>query len=126
MRGRRSSFLPFIAAMSLVVAGGAAAAQAPQAGTASPEVRAVWVDAFHEGIRTAAEAEALVEAATRGGLNTLIVQVRRRGDALYLSPIEPPLDDPAFDPTFDGLAHIVAVAHRAGLKVHAWVNAMPV
>lgn len=126
MRGRRSLFIPFLLAASFVASGGARAAQAPQAGAAPPEVRAVWVDAFHEGIRTAAEAEALVEAATRAGLNTLIVQVRRRGDALYLSPFEPPLDDPAYDPTFDGLAHIVTVAHRAGLKVHAWVNAMPV
>ena len=48
----------------------------------SPELRAVWVDAFHEGIRSPAEADELVAAARRANLNTLIVQIRRRGDAL--------------------------------------------
>lgn len=91
-----------------------------------PELRAVWVDAFHEGIRSAREADELVAAAKRAHLNTLIVQVRRRGDALYTKGIEPPLDDPAYDPSFDALAYIVESAHRAGLEVHAWINAMPV
>jgi uncharacterized lipoprotein YddW (UPF0748 family) len=91
-----------------------------------PELRAVWVDAFHEGIRSPREADELVAAARRANLNTLIVQVRRRGDALYTKGIEPPLDDPAYDPSFDALAYIVDAAHRAGLEVHAWVNAMPV
>src|SRR5688500_2181106 len=91
-----------------------------------PELRALWVDAFHEGIRSAREADELVAAARRANLNTLIVQVRRRGDALYTKGVEPPLDDPAFDPSFDALAYIVDAAHRAGLEVHAWVNAMPV
>ena len=47
-----------------------------------PELRALWVDAFHEGIRSPKEADELVAAARRANLNTLIVQVRRRGDAL--------------------------------------------
>jgi uncharacterized lipoprotein YddW (UPF0748 family) len=91
-----------------------------------PELRALWVDAFHEGIRSAREADDLVAAAKRANLNTLIVQVRRRGDALYTKSVEPPLDDPAYDPSFDALAYVVDAAHRAGLEVHAWVNAMPV
>ena len=91
-----------------------------------PELRALWVDAFHEGIRSASEADDLVAAATRAHLNTLIVQVRRRGDALYTRGAEPPLDDPAYDPAFDALGYIVQAGHAAGLEVHAWVNAMPV
>ena len=90
-----------------------------------PEIRALWVDAFHAGIRSPEEVEQLVGAATRAHLNTLFVQVRRRGDALYLKGIEPPLDDPAYDPSFDALAAIVAAGHKAGLEIHAWVNAMP-
>lgn len=98
----------------------------PLAAQDPPELRAVWVDAFHEGIRSPREADELVVAARRANLNTLMVQVRRRGDALYTKGVEPPLDDPAFDPSFDALAYIVDAAHRAGLEVHAWVNAMPV
>ena len=92
---------------------------------AAPEVRALWVDAFHAGIRSAAEADALVAAAKGVNLNTLFVQVRRRGDALYTRGVEPPLDDPAYDPAFDALAYIVEAGHHAGLQIHAWVNAMP-
>lgn len=91
-----------------------------------PELRALWVDAFHEGIRSPTEADDLVAAARRANLNTLIVQVRRRGDVLYTKALEPPLDDPAYDPAFDALAYIVDAGHRSGLQVHAWVNAMPV
>ena len=98
----------------------------PLEAQAQPELRAVWVDAFHEGIRSPREADELVAAARRANLNTLIVQVRRRGDALYTKGVEPPLDDPAYEPSFDALAYIVDAAHRAGLEVHAWVNAMPV
>lgn len=94
--------------------------------TDPPEIRAVWVDAFHAGIRSPQEAADLVAAAKQANLNTLFVQVRRRGDALYSKGVEPPLDDPNYDPSFDALAHIVEVAHAAGIQVHAWINAMPV
>ncbi|MBI4476167.1 MAG: family 10 glycosylhydrolase [Acidobacteria bacterium] len=90
-----------------------------------PEIRALWVDAFHAGIRSPQEADELIAAARRAHLNTLFVQVRRRGDALYTKGVEPPLDDPAYDSSFDALAYIVDGAHREGLQVHAWVNAMP-
>jgi uncharacterized lipoprotein YddW (UPF0748 family) len=102
-----------------------AAAQTPSSPSDPPEIRALWVDAFHAGIRTPQEAEDLVAAAKQSNLNTLFVQVRRRGDALYLKGVEPPLDDPAYDPSFDALAHIIDVAHREGVQVHAWINAMP-
>ena len=94
--------------------------------TAAPELRALWVDAFHAGIRSPEEAALLVADAKRIHINTLIVQVRRRGDALYTGGLEPPLDDANYNPSFDALAHIVERAHAAGLQVHAWINAMPV
>lgn len=93
---------------------------------ASPEVRALWVDGFHAGIRSAREVAELVEIAKSAHLNTLIVQVRRRGDALYTGGLEPVLDDPNYDPAFDGLRSVLDQAHAAGLRVHAWINATPV
>ena len=103
-----------------------AASPAPAQPAAGPELRAIWVDAFHAGIRSPAEAAQLVSDAKRLHVNTLIVQVRRRGDALYTGGLEPPLADANYQPSFDALAHIVSVAHAAGLQVHAWINAMPV
>jgi uncharacterized lipoprotein YddW (UPF0748 family) len=116
--------LGVVAAVQLLTAvPGAGAPQSPQA---PAEVRAVWVDAFHAGIRSPAEVQTLVDAAVRARLNTIFVQVRRRGDVLFPGGIDPPLDDPAYDPSFDALAHVVDKGHAAGLRVHAWINAAPV
>lgn len=95
-------------------------------GARAQEIRAIWVDGFHAGIRTAQEADQLVTDARKANVNTIIVQVRRRGDSLYTKSIEPPVEDPAYDPAFDGLAYVIEAAHRAGLQVHAWINAMPI
>jgi uncharacterized lipoprotein YddW (UPF0748 family) len=112
----------------LVTAGGLRmpAAKAMQGGAAAPEIRALWVDAFHAGIRSPEEVARLVADAKRAHFNTLFVQVRRRGDALYAKSFEPPLDDPAYDGKFDVLAAVIEAAHRAGIQVHAWINAMPI
>ena len=89
------------------------------------EFRAFWVDEFHAGIRTPEEATGLVSDARRANINALFVQVRGHADALYTQSFEPPYDDPAYDPDFDALEHIIEAAHRAGLEVHAWLNATP-
>src|SRR5262245_28638821 len=87
--------------LSFVLAAGALPGHTqPPAALDPPEIRALWVDAFHAGIRSPQEADALVAAATRANLNTLFVQVRRRGDALYTKGSEPPLDEAGYDPTF--------------------------
>jgi len=123
MPSRHSRCRLVVASLVLAAAGGLRAAPPPQR---SAEIRAFWVDAFHAGIRSPAEARQLVADAKRLNVNTLFVQVRRRGDALYASTLEPPLDDPAYDPKFDALAFVVDEAHASGLQVHAWINAMPV
>ena len=87
----------------------------------SPEVRALWVQ--RGTLASASSIIAAVDMAKNGGFNTLIVQVRGRGDAYYDSRYEPRAallakQAPAFDP----LVLMVERAHRAGLKVHAWVN----
>jgi uncharacterized lipoprotein YddW (UPF0748 family) len=92
----------------------------------TPEFRALWVDGFNPGIRTQQEADQLVREAKANNFNALIVQVRRRADSYYLKSIEPPVEDAAYDPSFDALAYIIDVAHREGIQVHAWMNAMPV
>ncbi len=65
----------------------------------------------------------MVSAAEAGGFNTLLVQVRGRGEAFYQSDIEPRSTDLDRQPAaFDPLAETIALARRAGLAVHAWVN----
>ncbi|HEV3214311.1 MAG TPA: family 10 glycosylhydrolase [Vicinamibacterales bacterium] len=88
---------------------------------ANPEVRALWVQ---RGTLTSAPAiVSLVETAKAAGFNTLVVQVRGRGDAFYNSRLEPRGGALAAQhSSFDPLELVVAVAHHAGLGVHAWVN----
>ena len=85
------------------------------------EVRAMWVQ--RGTLVSAHSIIAAVDAAKNGGFNTLIVQVRGRGDAYYDSRHEPRAATLAKQPAaFDPLELMVDRAHRAGLKVHAWIN----
>ena len=87
----------------------------------SSEIRALWIQ--RGTLATPAGILAAVDMAKAGNFNTLIVQVRGRGDAFYESRYEPRPPLLAKQPsTFDPLALMLERAHRAGLKVHAWVN----
>src|SRR3989442_7123415 len=85
------------------------------------EVRALWV--VRNTLTSPEKIHNMVERASAAGFNTLIVQVRGRGDAYYRSRWEPRAielkDQPA---DFDPLAVTLAEAHGRGLKVHAWLN----
>ena len=105
----------------------AATARVPgAAGTTRPaarftEVRGLWVVRF--SLATPASTRAVVERAARAGFNTLLVQVRGRGDAFYASALEPRAAALARAPAdFDPLAQIVREAHVKGIAVHAWMN----
>jgi uncharacterized lipoprotein YddW (UPF0748 family) len=89
--------------------------------SAAPEVRAMWVQ--RTTLASSAAILAAVSAAKDAGFNTLVVQVRGRGDAYYNSRYEPrPRALAARPAAFDPLDLILTTAHRAGLKVHAWIN----
>jgi uncharacterized lipoprotein YddW (UPF0748 family) len=85
------------------------------------EVRALWV--VRTTLTSPERIQQLVNSAADNGFNTLIVQIRGRGDAYYKSRVEPRAielkDQPA---TFDPLALTISEAHRRGLRVHAWLN----
>ena len=87
------------------------------------QIRALWVDAFHDGIKTPAQVERLIADALSAGVNTLVVQVRRRGDAYYNRTTEPRTEDAALRPGFDALQATIERARAAQprLEVHAWI-----
>src|SRR5215218_9522426 len=88
---------------------------------AAQEVRALWV--VRTTLTSPEKIQQLVNSAADNGFNTLIVQIRGRGDAYYKSRVEPRAielkDQPA---SFDPLALTLTEAHKRGLKVHAWIN----
>src|SRR3989442_8011167 len=93
------------------------------AGASTPvrtEVRALWV--VRTSLTSPAAVEAIVDSARAGGFNTLLVQIRGRGDAYYADGIEPRPRELTSQPAFDPLGTIVRRAHEAGIDVHAWIN----
>ena len=89
-------------------------------GAASPEqTRALWVT--RTTLTSPDSIKQMVAAAQDGGFNTLLVQVRGRGDAYYTGTIEPRASELAGKPSFDPLATVITHAHAAGIRVHAWV-----
>lgn len=89
--------------------------------SANEEVRALWV--VRTTLTSPEKIRQMVSSAADNGFNTLIVQVRGRGDAYYKSKVEPRAielkDQP---PSFDPLAFTISEARKRGLKVHAWLN----
>jgi uncharacterized lipoprotein YddW (UPF0748 family) len=97
------------------------APNAPRATPPADEVRALWV--VRTTLVSPEKVRAMVEAAAASGFNTLVVQVRGRGDAYYRSRWEPRAAALKGQPSeFDPLALTLREARRRGLKVHAWLN----
>lgn len=85
----------------------------------SLDVRALWVT--RATLSSPDSIARMVDAAHASGFNTLIVQVRGRGDAYYQSDLEPRAAELAGQPGFDPLRLTIEQAHGKGLAVHAWV-----
>ncbi len=89
--------------------------------TLNGEVRALWV--VRTTLTSPEKIRTMVQSAKENGFNTLIVQVRGRGDAYYRSRREPRATElKEQSPEFDPLAVTLAEAKQRGLKVHAWLN----
>jgi uncharacterized lipoprotein YddW (UPF0748 family) len=84
------------------------------------EVRALWV--VRTSMTSPSAIATMVSSAKAGGFNTLLVQIRGRGDAYYRGGVEPRPASLSSQPSFDPLATAIARAHEAGLRVHGWVN----
>jgi uncharacterized lipoprotein YddW (UPF0748 family) len=89
-----------------------------------PQYRAIWVDVFHDGMKSPAQIGKLVADAQRANLNALFVQVRASGDAYFNYADEPRATDIRGPRGFDPLAYVIRLAHAATprIEVHAWLN----
>ncbi|MDA3730376.1 family 10 glycosylhydrolase [Niameybacter massiliensis] len=60
------------------------------------------------------------------GINTIMVQVRPKADALYVSNINPWSDvltgTQGLYPGYDPLAFMIEETHKRGMDIHAWLN----
>src|SRR4051812_37728895 len=93
--------------------------------SATTETRAMWVQ--RGSLATPQSIALLVKSARDHGFNTLLVQVRGRGDAYYLGGVEPRAAELLHQPDdFDPLATVLESGHAAGLRLHPRVNVKPV
>jgi uncharacterized lipoprotein YddW (UPF0748 family) len=129
-----------VAALStLAMTPGTAAAPWPSGGPARAavtEMRGMWLASVNNrdwpsrpGLsaeRQRAELRALLDAAVRRRLTTVMFQVRPTADALWPSPYEPwsqyLTGTQGRDPGWDPLGEAVTEAHARGLQLHAWFN----
>ncbi len=102
------------------------------------EFRGVWVASVWNsdfpsttGLTTAqqqAELIAILDRLRSLNLNTLILQVRPEGDALYASQLEPwsnwltGTQGKAPEPFYDPLEFAIAQCHQRNIELHAWFN----
>ncbi|MEO5580920.1 MAG: family 10 glycosylhydrolase [Gemmatimonadaceae bacterium] len=73
-----------------------------------------------------AELTDIFTRAATTGINTIVLQVRPAGDALYQSVLEPwaalLTGVQGKDPGYDPLAFAIELAHARGMELHAWIN----
>ncbi|MCS6920189.1 MAG: family 10 glycosylhydrolase, partial [Fimbriimonadales bacterium] len=90
------------------------------------EFRGFWVDGFNQGFHTPEQVDTLLQRVRAAKLNAVIVQMRKRGDAHYRSPLEPTATQQ--QEGFDALAYLIEKAHgeTPRIEVHVWVNSHPI
>jgi uncharacterized lipoprotein YddW (UPF0748 family) len=107
--------------------------------TLTDSVFGLWVTRWD--YQTQGDIRTIVADAASMGITDLYWQVRGQGDAYYRSDLEPwgeeltrprgeegksaQSRDRTLDPGFDPLALAIDEAHRQGVRVHAWINVMP-
>jgi uncharacterized lipoprotein YddW (UPF0748 family) len=116
-----ASTLFFIGAVALAACAPDPQTPTPRAARPLPaEVRALWV--VRTTLNHPDSTKAMVQRAHDAGFNTLIVQVRGRGDAFYDARWEPRSPSIVEKQGYDPLALTIKEAHRRGMTVHAWLN----
>jgi uncharacterized lipoprotein YddW (UPF0748 family) len=113
-RGALACLLGALAAFALV-----AASPAPAHAQTRTEYRAFWVDTFNTTLNNHNDVVTVVNRARAANANALLAQVRRRGDAWYVTPLEPKFAN--IQAGFDPLDDLVKEAHAYGIEVHAFV-----
>jgi uncharacterized lipoprotein YddW (UPF0748 family) len=93
--------------------------------TAPREYRVVWADTWNASILNAAQSDDLILTCRNNNINTVMVEIRKIGDAYYDSNIEPRATNISGGPSFDPLDYLLSIAHDTSggknyIEVHGW------
>ena len=99
------------------------------------DMRAVWISTVYSAdypsttnneASQKAEFIEKLDKAQALGLNTVVVQVRPKGDAFYESELNPwsavLTGAQGVDPGYDPMAFMIKETHKRGMEFHAWMN----
>ena len=105
------------------------------ASTHSQDVRAVWISTVYNldypSTKNNEQAQKqefiqILDTLQGIGINTVVVQVRPKADALYASTINPWSDvltgTQGKNPGYDPLSFMIEEAHKRNMSIHAWLN----
>lgn len=102
---------------------------------AEKEQRAVWISTVYRADYPTAQNDAAaqkaefiqkLDAVKKMGINTAVVQIRPKADALYQSDLNPwsavLTGTQGKNPGFDPMAFMIEETHKRGMEFHAWMN----
>jgi uncharacterized lipoprotein YddW (UPF0748 family) len=89
------------------------------------EWRCIWADSWNTSFLNLTEAQDLVNTCRANNINTVIVEVRKIGDAYYSSALEPRATNISGGAAYDPLGQLIQLAHdtsggKKHVQVHAW------
>jgi uncharacterized lipoprotein YddW (UPF0748 family) len=88
------------------------------------EMRGTYVVSWRQ-MTSPEKIDQFIQEAADANFNTVFVQIRQRGDALYQSSFVSRSELlEGQDESFDPLAYAIEKGHENGLEVHAWLNAI--
>nr|WP_238162541.1 family 10 glycosylhydrolase [Cohnella sp. AR92] len=109
----------------------------PSGGGSAADIRGAWIStvynldwpstsAYSDPAKQQAEFAKLLDDLQAVGMNSVFVQVRSAGDALYPSQLVPwskvLTGTQGQDPGYDPLTYMIEEAHKRGMQFHAWFN----
>lgn len=123
LRGQRHSLRLTRAVTAIIVLGCGWSACAFVVADEFSDFRALWVSRFEYNMSNPASVEQIMTNAASAGFTDVLFQVRGQSDAYYDSNFEPRSE--RLNGSWDPLETAVDSAHSNGLKLHAWINSMP-
>lgn len=89
------------------------------------EYRCIWADSWGRSFLNQSEAEEIVNTCRNNNINTIMIEVRKIGDAYYKSNIEPRATNITGGADYDPLGYLINLAHDTSggkkyIQVHAW------
>jgi uncharacterized lipoprotein YddW (UPF0748 family) len=93
--------------------------------TVTSEYRSIWVDSWNASFLNATQAQDLINTCRANNINTVMIEIRKIGDAYYNSSIEPRATNISGGASFDPLGYVLQLAHdtsggKPRIQVHAW------